>query len=66
MGILLKLFSLGISGYVLSVLRLFLSNRPQYVVVDVCQSKPVNMVSEVPRAMFGSYIHRGAFLQTGE
>ena len=33
----------------LSVLTQFLSNRSQYVVVDGCRSKPVNVVSGVPQ-----------------
>ena len=33
----------------LSVLTQFLSNRSQYVVVDGCRSKLVNVVSGVPR-----------------
>ena len=33
----------------LSVLTQFLSNRPQYVMVDDCQSKLVNVVSGVPQ-----------------
>ena len=33
----------------LSVLTQFLSNRSQYVVVDGCRSKLVNVVTEVPQ-----------------
>ena len=33
----------------LSILRQFLSNPSQYVVVNSCQSKLVNVVSGVPR-----------------
>ena len=33
----------------LSVLTQFLFNRPQYVVVDGCRSKLVNVVSGVPQ-----------------
>ena len=33
----------------LSVLTQFLSNRPQYVLVDGCRSKLVNVVSRVPQ-----------------
>ena len=36
---------MGVVGSVLSVLTQFLSNRSQYVVVDCCRSKLVNMVS---------------------
>ena len=45
-GILFKLCSLGVGGSVLSVLTQFLSNRSQYVVVDGCRSKLVNVVSQ--------------------
>ena len=47
-GILFKLCSVGVGGSVLSVLKQFLSNRSQYVVVDGCHSKRVNVVSGVP------------------
>ena len=40
---------MGVGGSVLSVLTHFLSNRSQYVVVDGCRSKLVNMVSGVPQ-----------------
>ena len=48
-GILFKLCSVGVGGTVLSVLTQFLSNRSQYVVVDGCRSKLLNMVSWVPQ-----------------
>ena len=48
-GILYKLSSVGIGGSVLSVLTHFLSNRSQYVLVDGCRSKLVNVVSGVPQ-----------------
>ena len=48
-GILLKLCSVGVGGSVLSVLTQFFSNRSQYVVVDGCRSKLVNVVSGVPQ-----------------
>ena len=48
-GILYKLSSVGIGGSVLSVLTQFLSNRSQYVLVDGCCSKLVNVVSGVPQ-----------------
>ena len=48
-GILNKLSSVGIGGFVLSVLMQFLSNRSQYVLVDECRSKLVNAVSGVPQ-----------------
>ena len=46
-GILFWLCSVGVGGSVLSVLTQFLSNRSQYVVVDGCCSKLVNVVSGV-------------------
>ena len=48
-GILFKLCSVGVGGSVLSVLKQFLSNQSQYVVVDGCHGKLVNMVSGVPQ-----------------
>ena len=48
-GILYKLSSVGIGDSVLSVLTQFLSNRSQYVLVDGCRSKLVNVVSGVPQ-----------------
>ena len=48
-GILFKLCSVGVGGSVLSVLTQFLPNLSQYVVVDGCHSKLVNMVSGVPQ-----------------
>ena len=48
-GILFKLYSGGVGGSVLSVLTQFLSNRSQYLVVDCCRSKLVNVVSGVPQ-----------------
>ena len=48
-GILYKLSSVGIGGSVLSVLTQFSSNRSQYVLVDGCRSKLVNVVSGVPQ-----------------
>ena len=48
-GILFKLCSVEVGGSVLSVLTQFLSNLSQYVVVDVCRSKLVNLVSGVPQ-----------------
>ena len=47
-GILFKLCSVRVGGSVLSVLTQFLSNRSQYVVVDGCHRKLVNVVSWVP------------------
>ena len=39
---------MGVGGSVLSVLTQFLSKRSQFVVVDGCRSKLVNVVSGVP------------------
>ena len=51
-------------GSVLSVLTRFLSNRSQYVVVNGCRSKLVNMVSGVPQgSVFGPQLF---FLYTAE
>ena len=47
-GILYRLSSVGIGGSVLSVLMQFLSNQSQYVLVDGCTSKLVNVSSGVP------------------
>ena len=47
--ILYKLCSVGIGGSVLSILTQFLSDRSQYVMVDGCRSKLVNVVSGVPQ-----------------
>ena len=56
-GILFKFSSVGVEGSVLSVLTQFLSNRPQYVVVEGCRSKLVNVVSGVPRgSVFGEQL----------
>ena len=48
-GILFKLCSVGVGVSVLSVLKQFLSNRSQYVVVHGCRSKLINIVSAVPQ-----------------
>ena len=40
---------MGIGGSVLTVLMQFLSNRSQFVLVDGCRRKLVNVVSEVPQ-----------------
>ena len=48
-GILFQLCFVGVGGSVLSVLTQFLSNRSQYVGVDGCRSKLVNVVSGVPQ-----------------
>ena len=49
LGILYKLCPVGIGGSVLSRLTQFISNRSQHVMVDVCRSKLVNVVSGVPQ-----------------
>ena len=49
LGILYKLFSVGIGGSVLSIFTQFLSNRSQYVMVHGCRSRLVNVVSGVPQ-----------------
>ena len=51
-GALFKLCSVEVGGSVLSVLTQFLFNRSQYVVVDGCRSKMVNVVSGAPQGMF--------------
>ena len=48
-GIHYRLCSVGIGGYVLSILTQFLLNRSQHVVVDGCRSKLLDFVSEVPQ-----------------
>ena len=56
-GILFKLCSVRVGGSVLSVLTQFLSNQSQYVVVDGCRSKLVNVVSGVPQgSVLGSQL----------
>ena len=53
-GILYRLCSVGVGGHVLSILTQFLSNRSQYVMVDGCRSKLVDVVSGVPQgSLFG-------------
>ena len=48
-GILFRLCSVGVAGTVLSVLKQFLSDRSQYVAVNDCRSKVVNVVSGMPQ-----------------
>ena len=50
LGILYKLCSVGIGGFVLFILTQFLSNRSQHVMVDGCRSKLVIVVSGVPQS----------------
>ena len=69
--ILYKLSSVGIGGSVLLVLTQFLSNRSQYVLVDGCRSKLVNVVSGVPQgSVLGPIVvpslHLGTFFHSGE
>ena len=45
--ILYKLCSVGIGGFVLSIVSQFLSNRSKHVMVNSCRSKLVNVVSGV-------------------
>ena len=53
----------------LSVLTQFLSNLSQYVAIDGCISKLVNMVSREPTECFGSAVvppvHRVTFIHSG-
>ena len=70
-GIRLKLCSVGVGDSVLSVVTQFLSNRPQYVVVNRSRSK---MINGVPWGDSGKYfgsaivplVYRGAFLYSGK
>ena len=50
-GILHRLSSVSIGGSVLSVLTQFLSNRSQFVLVDGCRSKLVNVMPGVPQGI---------------
>ena len=56
----------------LSILTQFLSNRSQYVVVDGCHSKLVNVVSAVPLVsvlglqLFIPLVHHETFLYSGK
>ena len=66
-AILYKLSSVGIGGSVLSVLTQFLSNRSQFVLVDGCSSKLVNVVSGVPLwHVVVSSVHLGTFFHSRE
>ena len=70
-GILYRLSSVGIGGSVLSVLTQFLSNRSQFVLVDECRSKLVNVVSGMPQgSVFGPVVvpsvHLGTFFHSRE
>ena len=47
--VLYRLCSVGIGGSVLSILRQFLSNRSQQVMVDGCLSNVDNAASGVPQ-----------------
>ena len=48
-GIMYKLCSGFIGGFVLSILTQFISDRSQHVMVDGCRSKLVNIASGVPQ-----------------
>ena len=64
-----KLSSVGIGGSVLSALTQFLSNLSQYVLVDGCRSKLVNVVSGVPASVLGpllSFCTPRKFFLSGE
>ena len=53
-AILYRLYSVGIGGFVLSILTQFLSNRSQHVMVDGCRTKLVEVVSGVAQgSVFG-------------
>ena len=69
-GILYRLSSVGIGGSVLSVLMQFLSNRSQFVLVDGCHSKLVNVVRSAAGQCFGPVVvpsvHLGTFIHSGE
>ena len=54
-GILFKLCSVGVGSSVMSVLTQFLSNRSQYVMVDACRSKLVNLLSGCLREVFWAH-----------
>ena len=65
--------AVGIRGSMLSVLTHFLSNQSQYVLVDGCRSKLVNIVSGDRSAAgqcFGPVVdpsvHLGPFFHSGE
>ena len=65
-GILYKLCSVGILGYVTCILTQFLSNRSQHIMADGCLSKLVNVVSGVPQgsvfwARYGLAVHLERF-----
>ena len=63
---------LRVEGSVLSVLTQFLSNRSQYVVVDGCRSKLVNVVTGVTQGsvlvpqLFLLIVYCRAFLYSGK
>ena len=69
-GNLFKLYSVGIQGSVLSVLTQFLSNWPQYIIVDGCLSKLFNVVLGVTQeSVFMSEVvtpeHHRAVIHSG-
>ena len=69
-GILYKLCYVGIGGSALSILTQFLSNWSQYVMVDGCHGKLVNVISGMKQGSVGPVIippvHFGAFFHSGK
>ena len=69
-GILYRLSSVGIGGSVLYVLTQYLSNLSQFVLVDGCRCKLVNVVSGVPQgSVLGPFLfllYLGTFFHSGE
>ena len=63
LGMLFKLCFVGVGGSVMCVLTQFLSNRSQFVVVEDCRSKLVNIVTGVP---LGSILGPQLFLMYTE
>ena len=70
-AILYKLCPVGFGGSVLPILSQFISNRSQYVWVDDCHGKLLNVMSGVPQSLvllplLLLLLHVGAFFYTGE
>ena len=70
-AILYKLCSVGFGGSVLPILTQFISNRSQYVWVDDCPGKLLNVLSGVPQSrvlgpLLLLLLHVEAFFHTGE
>ena len=53
--IMYKLCSVGIGGFVLSIMTQFVSDKSQHVMVDCCRSKLVNAVSGVLQSVFWAH-----------